>query len=49
VLELDKLIGKLSLKKVVWVAHDWGYSVVSALAAHYLELCLGVALLSVPY
>jgi soluble epoxide hydrolase / lipid-phosphate phosphatase len=32
-----------------WVGHDWGASIVWALAAHHPELCDGVAALVVPY
>ncbi|KAF2108261.1 Alpha/Beta hydrolase protein [Lophiotrema nucula] len=49
VAELVELTEKLALKKAIWIAHDWGCGVVSALAAHHPELCMGIAFLSVPY
>ena len=49
VLELVELVETLELEKAIWIAHDWGCGVVSALASHYPELCLGIVLLSVPY
>ncbi|KAH8731099.1 Alpha/Beta hydrolase protein [Phaeosphaeriaceae sp. PMI808] len=47
--ELVEFAEKLGVSKAVWVAHDWGCGVANALAAHYPELFLGLALLSVPY
>ncbi|KAJ4321937.1 hypothetical protein N0V94_002649 [Neodidymelliopsis sp. IMI 364377] len=47
--ELVDFATQLDIKKAVWVGHDWGAGVVSALAAHHPDLFLGLALLSVPY
>jgi soluble epoxide hydrolase/lipid-phosphate phosphatase len=47
--ELVEFAEKLGVKKAVWVAHDWGCGLVSALAAHHPELCLGIAVIAVPY
>jgi soluble epoxide hydrolase/lipid-phosphate phosphatase len=47
--ELVDFTSQLDIKQAIWVAHDWGCGVVSALAAHHPELFLGLALLAVPY
>lgn len=47
--ELVELAQKLGVTKAVWIGHDWGCGVVSSLAAHYPEMFLGLAVLSVPY
>jgi pimeloyl-ACP methyl ester carboxylesterase len=47
--ELVDLAAQLNISKAVWIGHDWGCGVLNALAAHHPELCLGLALLSVPY
>lgn len=47
--ELVDFSKQLGITKAVWVGHDWGCGVVSALAAHHPELFLGLAVLSVPY
>jgi soluble epoxide hydrolase/lipid-phosphate phosphatase len=47
--ELVEFAGKLGIEKAVWIGHDWGCGVLNALAAHYPEICIGLALLSVPY
>lgn len=49
VLELVEFLEKLKIKKAIWIGHDWGCAVVSALAAHHPEICDGIALLAVPY
>lgn len=47
--ELVDFAEQLGVKKAVWIGHDWGVAVVSALASHHPELFLGLAVLSVPY
>ena len=47
--ELVDFAHQLNITKAVWVGHDWGAGVVSALAAHHPELFLGMTLISVPY
>lgn len=47
--ELVELAAHLNIKKAVWIGHDWGSGVLSALAAHHPDLFLGLILLSVPY
>ena len=47
--ELVEFAEKLNIKKAVWIGHDWGCGVVSALAAHHPELFLGLVVLAVPY
>jgi soluble epoxide hydrolase/lipid-phosphate phosphatase len=47
--ELVDFAHQLNITKAVWVGHDWGAGVVSALAAHHPELFLGMTLVSVPY
>jgi soluble epoxide hydrolase/lipid-phosphate phosphatase len=47
--ELVDFASKIGVSKAVWIGHDWGCAVLNALAAHYPELFLGMALLSVPY
>ncbi|KAF1947154.1 alpha/beta-hydrolase [Clathrospora elynae] len=47
--ELVELAEQLDIKRAVWIGHDWGVGVVNALAAHHPDLCLGLAVLSVPY
>lgn len=43
------LLAHLNREKAVWVAHDWGCGLVSALAAHHPKVCIGIANLCVPY
>lgn len=47
--ELVELATKLGINKAVWIGHDWGCGVVSALAAHHPELFLGLVVMAVPY
>ena len=47
--ELVDFASQLAIKHAIWVAHDWGCAIVSALAAHHPDLFLGMALLAVPY
>ncbi|CAO2655695.1 Nn.00g044980.m01.CDS01 [Neocucurbitaria sp. VM-36] len=47
--ELIEFAGKLGIEKAVWIGHDWGCGVVSALAAHHPEVLLGVVEVAVPY
>ncbi|KAF1831798.1 alpha/beta-hydrolase [Decorospora gaudefroyi] len=47
--ELVDFAKQVGVTKAVWIGHDWGCGVTSALAAHYPELCIGLANLSVPY
>lgn len=47
--ELVDFASQVGIKQAVWIGHDWGCGVVSALAAHHPELFLGLALLAVPY
>ncbi|KAF3010015.1 hypothetical protein E8E13_011423 [Curvularia kusanoi] len=47
--ELVDFAHQLNITKAVWVGHDWGAAVVSALAAHHPELFLGLTVISVPY
>lgn len=47
--EMLELADKLNIKKAVWIGHDWGCGVVTALAAHYPERLLGLVVISVPY
>jgi soluble epoxide hydrolase/lipid-phosphate phosphatase len=47
--ELIDFASQLGIEKAVWVAHDWGCGLVSALAAHHPELFIGMAELAVPY
>ena len=47
--ELVDFSKQLGITKAVWVGHDWGCGVVSALAAHHPELFLGLAVIAVPY
>lgn len=47
--ELAEFAQKLGIEKAVWIGHDWGCGVLNALAAHYPEIFLGLALLAVPY
>jgi soluble epoxide hydrolase/lipid-phosphate phosphatase len=47
--EVVELAEKLGVKKAVWIGHDWGCGVVSALAAHHPELFLGLVVVAVPY
>lgn len=47
--ELVEFVGILGIEKAVWIGHDWGCGVVNALAAHHPELCLGLAVMAVPY
>lgn len=49
VAELIEFLEKLGIKKAVWIGHDWGCGVVSALAAHHPEVLLGVVEIAVPY
>lgn len=49
VAEILELLGQLNIQKAVWVAHDWGCGLLSALAAHHPEVFLGAVFLSVPY
>jgi pimeloyl-ACP methyl ester carboxylesterase len=36
-------------RPAIWVGHDWGSPIVSAIAAHHRTLCRGVVLISIPY
>lgn len=47
--ELVDFAAQLNIEKAVWIGHDWGSGVVSALAAHHPELFLGLVVMSVPY
>ncbi|KAL6709955.1 hypothetical protein ACN47E_000740 [Coniothyrium glycines] len=47
--ELVELAQHAGVEQAVWIGHDWGCGVVSALAAHHPELFLGLAVLAVPY
>lgn len=47
--ELVEFAAKLEIKRAVWIGHDWGCGVVSALAAHHPELFLGLVVTAVPY
>lgn len=47
--ELVEFAAQLNVKQAVWIGHDWGSGVVSALAAQHPELFLGLVVLSVPY
>jgi soluble epoxide hydrolase/lipid-phosphate phosphatase len=47
--ELVEFARRLNIEKAVWIGHDWGCGVVSALAAHHPEHFIGLANLSVPY
>lgn len=47
--ELIELASHLGIKKAVWIGHDWGCGVVSALAAHHPEVFLGLVVMAVPY
>lgn len=47
--ELVEFAANLGVSKAVWIGHDWGCGVVSALAAHYPELFLGLVVMAVPY
>lgn len=43
------LLQHLGRSEAVWIGHDWGSGVVSALAAHHPEVFAGMILLSLPY
>ncbi|GAA3784440.1 alpha/beta hydrolase [Streptomyces chiangmaiensis] len=47
--DLRTLLESTSRTSATWIGHDWGASIVWALAAHHPELCDGVAALAVPY
>lgn len=47
--ELVEFTQQLGITKAVWVGHDWGCGVASALAAHHPELFLGLVVIAVPY
>jgi soluble epoxide hydrolase/lipid-phosphate phosphatase len=47
--DLRCLLDATGRTSATWVGHDWGASVVWALAAHHPALCDGVAALVVPY
>jgi soluble epoxide hydrolase / lipid-phosphate phosphatase len=47
--DLRRLLDATGRNSATWVGHDWGASIVWALAAHHPELCDGVAALVVPY
>jgi pimeloyl-ACP methyl ester carboxylesterase len=49
VADMLELLKALRAERAIWVAHDWGASVVWSLAQHHPERCLGVASLCVPY
>lgn len=43
------LLKQLQREKAIWIAHDWGCGILSALAAHHPEVIQGGVWLSVPY
>ncbi|XP_014549997.1 hypothetical protein COCVIDRAFT_32174 [Bipolaris victoriae FI3] len=47
--ELVEFAAALGIRKAVWIGHDWGSVVTSALAAHHPSLFLALAVLAVPY
>jgi soluble epoxide hydrolase/lipid-phosphate phosphatase len=47
--ELVDFAAQLGIDKAVWIGHDWGSGVASALAAHHPELFLGLVVMAVPY
>ncbi len=47
--DMRELLSHLDRSSAIWVGHDWGSPVVWGLAAHYPQLCSGVANLCVPY
>lgn len=47
--DMVALLAHLNRSEAVWIGHDWGVPVLSALAAHHPELCTALVLLAVPY
>ncbi|KAI9713194.1 MAG: hypothetical protein M1820_001179 [Bogoriella megaspora] len=47
--DLLTLLSHLQRDEAIWIGHDWGSGIVSALAAHHPEICRATASLAVPY
>lgn len=47
--DMVELHEHLGPRPAIWIGHDWGSPVVSALAAHVPARCRGAVLISVPY
>lgn len=43
------LLSHLGRDQAVWIGHDWGAGLVSALVSHHPETCQAMCLMSIPY
>ena len=49
VMDMMELADGLGIGRAIWVGHDWGAIVVSNVARHHPERCLGVVGISQPF